>query len=99
LASTGTLGLIIFAGFVAYYGGYLGDWGRIGLIFCFGFCCFAFVGWDGVGWACRFLDMAVSLFTHLHISFSSFFAASLAGFEIDELSKDILLAVCNITFL
>ena len=73
--------------------------GRVGFIQLLVFAVLLCVGWDGVGWACRFLDVAVSLFTHLHSSFSSFFAALLAGFEIDELSKDILLAVCNITFL
>ena len=52
--------------------------------FCYRFSFF----WIGFGGQVGFLNMAVSLFTHfnsLHISFSSFCAASLAGFEIDEI--------------
>lgn len=84
---------------MGYPGGSRG-WGQDWIYSAFGFRCFAFV-WDGMALDGRvaFLTWQLVCLRICIVLFSSFFAALLAGFEIDGLSKDILLAVCNITFL
>lgn len=53
--------------------------------------------WDPAGRTFCWQLVCLRICSYAYSLFLSFFAASMAGFEIDELSKDILLAVCNIS--